>query len=217
MTRVALIRHAKTRWNMEKKIQGREDLPLCTEGEAQALAWARSLKLFSFDRIIASPMIRAQQTADIIARSLGLPVEIEPGFHEQDFGNWEGQKLKHLRKEHPGEVEFQEAAGWGFCPPAGESRRQVLQRAQTALIRVVSGADPAQQVLVVSHNSVMKCLIYQAMGLMFDPGQKKVMKPYHLHWMMVDTGNEIHTEPVHGKKIQVCQLNALDLEEGGTQ
>jgi probable phosphoglycerate mutase len=65
-TRFALMRHAQTVWNREKKIQGHSDSPLTADGEKQASGWGQILSQFAWDRILASDAGRAQATAEII-------------------------------------------------------------------------------------------------------------------------------------------------------
>ncbi len=207
MKRFALMRHAKTLWNLEKKIQGREDLPLSPQGEMQAEKWAKKLDPFSIDIIISSPMIRAHQTSIIIAEKTGLAIELEHDLREQDFGDWEGKTIKDLRAQFPGILEAQEKRGWDFCPPKGEPRHQVLDRAMRALTRAAEKKH-GSQCLVVTHNSVMKCLIYKALGLAFDPKQKKILRPNHLHLL----GRQNNKTGRQSYEWCIEQINALDLD-----
>lgn len=199
------IRHARTQWNIDKKLQGNTDIDLCHEGVKDAERWAADLTDFKYDRIISSPLKRAVKTAEIIALKNQDLVEIESDFREQDFGQWEGQNLKSLRKKYPGQIEKQEAEGWNFCPPNGEPRKRVLKR----VIKGISRLDrlyEGEKILVVSHSSVMKILIYHILGKDFlpaeQPGYKNLLKPYHLHQMVWD-GVTL--------KFDSKGLNALDL------
>ena len=83
-TRFALIRHAQTVWNREKKIQGHSDSPLTADGEKQASSWGRILSRFSWDRILASDAGRARATAEIINAFLKVPLTIDSRLKEQD-------------------------------------------------------------------------------------------------------------------------------------
>jgi len=206
MKSFALIRHASTIWNIEKKIQGREDLPLSQLGKQQAEKWAVILKPVSFDMILSSPLIRTQQTAGIIAEKTGLNIELEDDLREQDFGDWEGKTITDLRAQFPGTVEAQEKRGWDFCPSNGESRRRVLERVEGALNRAAE--KKGARCLVVTHNSVMKCLIYNALELEFDPKQKKVLRPNHLHWLEM----QVNKSGWLSNELSISQINALDLD-----
>ena len=73
MTEICLVRHGQTDWNFQEIIQGREDIPLNEVGKKQASQSAAALQAESWDIIISSPLIRAQETAKEIAGAIGLP------------------------------------------------------------------------------------------------------------------------------------------------
>jgi broad specificity phosphatase PhoE len=202
MLRFSLIRHAMTSWNMEKKIQGRKDLALSPEGVEQAELWGEILKTQSYDLIIASPMIRAKQTARIISGITATDIEYEDDLREQNFGNWEGRKLKEIQVESPGQVELQESRGWEFCPPDGESRLAVLKRVAGVMERIAEKFD-GQNILIVSHSSVMKIIVYKALKRTFTRDEPLILKNYHLHSMVWDS------------RVKVEKLNYLNLQVDG--
>jgi len=202
MMTLDLIRHAKTQWNLEKKLQGRKDIPLCPQGIKEARNWARHLQLEKYDVIVSSPMVRAKETAQIISDILKLDVRIDNDLREQDFGQWEGKKIQDIRKESPGLVEKQESKGWAFCPPDGESRQKVLDRALQAIQRIGEQYEEQHQ-LVVTHSSVIKILVYQILGRQFlpgeKPGHKSILKPYHVHKIGLD--NQVSIEMLNAVKL----------------
>ena len=180
MTRFNLIRHGKTQWNLEQRIQGRTDIPLSAQGRHQVDSWCAALGKISLDLIVSSPMIRARQTAGIIGQSLGLEVVTDENLREQSFGLWEGKTINQIRQAFPGTVEHQEGLGWDFCPPEGETRHWVLKRALGALGAAAQRFN-GLNILVVSHNGVIKSLAYHALGRAFLPGEKQVIKDSYLH------------------------------------
>jgi len=180
MVKLGLIRHAKTLWNLEKKIQGRTDIALSPEGRDEAHLWSDVLFPQKFDVILSSPMIRAQQTSQIIAQKINVKIEYDENLREQDFGEWEGQRIKDIRNQMPGEIEHQESMGWGFCPTGGESRTLVLSRASKAIKQAAERFEQ-KHILLVSHSSVMKILIFNALGRTFMPEEIPLLKNYHLH------------------------------------
>lgn len=201
MIRVGLIRHAMTQWNFEKKIQGREDIDLNMEGIKQAAVWGNVLSSEKFDLILSSTMIRAQHTAQIISDKIKVAVECDIDLREQDFGEWEGEKIKDIRKHNPGQVEAQESRGWQFCPPGGESRINVLNRTFGALENAAQKFDN-KYILIVTHNSVIKTLIYRVLGRKFIPGEPALLKDYHLHTLAFD------------KTLEIERLNIVNLRSG---
>src|SRR5262245_45514389 len=91
VTRLSLVRHGATDANerVPPILQGNSiDLPLSSTGEDQARTLARFLKRFPIERVYHSSMVRARQTAEILARHLGVAVTAEPGLQECDVGVW---------------------------------------------------------------------------------------------------------------------------------
>jgi broad specificity phosphatase PhoE len=84
------LRHGQTDWNRAGKCQGRRDVPLSMQGEAEAHAAAPQLKHLGINAICSSPLQRARHTADIIGHALGVPVIDVSGLEEMDVGPYEG-------------------------------------------------------------------------------------------------------------------------------
>lgn len=85
--RIYLIRHGETDWNLEGKLQGREDIPLNDNGIQQAKICGQAFKEREIKVILTSPLIRAKKTAEIIAEMAGInQVIVEEGLIERDFG-----------------------------------------------------------------------------------------------------------------------------------
>jgi probable phosphoglycerate mutase len=202
ITRFGLIRHAQTVWNQKKKIQGQSDSPLSEQGQRQAAVWGQDLKRFPWSRILASDTGRSLATAEIINVYLKVPLTIDSRLKEQDWGQWEGKTVRQIESEAPQMLGAQIHAGWDFCPPGGESRRSVLTRGQNAL-REAAEHHPGDIFLVVTHEGVVKGLIYHLCGRKFLPGEPAILKPYHLHWL-------IH----NGSGLQIENINALELNLG---
>lgn len=192
MVRYHMIRHAVTPWNLKKKLQGSTDIKLGTQGEKQAYCWAAILKHECYDIIISSPLKRARQTAAIVSEICGADVKIEPDIREQNFGRWEGLTLSRLRKQQPEQIRYQESLGWDFHPPEGESRKSVLKRGVTALSKTAEDF-PGKNILLVTHNSVIKALIYHLAGRRFTPDEPELIKPDHLHVLIWNKGLQIES------------------------
>lgn len=91
--RIYLIRHGETDWNLEGKLQGREDIPLNDNGIQQAIICGQAFKGRKIKAILTSPLIRAKRTAEIIAEMSGIKkVIVEDGLIERDFGVLAGVK-----------------------------------------------------------------------------------------------------------------------------
>ena len=182
ITRFGLLRHGKTVWNDEKRIQGSGDSPLTPEGIDTCRKWARFLAETTqpWHRILVSPLLRTRETAEIINAELHLPIDLEPGFREQDWGLWEGLSLPEIKAEFPGEVERRVQDGWDFRPPEGESRKEVLGRVLDSISRQV-GKWGGQSLLVVTHLGVIKTLLYHLENREFLPQEPQIIWKDRFH------------------------------------
>lgn len=199
VTTFGVIRHAETVWNREKRIQGHQDSPLTTEGEMMADRWGLTLRVFHWDRILASDTGRATATARRINTRLQLPMELDPRLRELDWGRWTSRTLARIRAEDAAEVAAQEAAGWKFRPPGGESRRQQMERSRQALIDAAR-RWPGACILVVTHEGVIKGLAHHLCGRAYVAADAVCLQPYHLHWL-----------EVVGGRMALAELNARAL------
>ena len=184
-TRFGLIRHAQTVWNREKKIQGHRDSPLTAEGEGQASSWGQRLLQLPWDRLLVSDSGRTLATAEKINSCLKIPLTSDSRLREQDWGQWVGKTVQQIESEVPQILTAQVDSGWDFCPPGGESRKSVLKRSQKALIEA-AGRYRGDNLLVVTHEGVVKSLIYHLCGRKFLPGEPAILKSYQLHWLIHD-------------------------------
>ena len=199
VTRFGLLRHAVTGWNREKRIQGQTDTPLSPLGERQARQWGPILKAFRWNRILVSDARRALDTAALINESLAVPTHCDPRLREQDWGEWTGKTLVQIKREAPLLLAEQERAGWGFCPPRGEDRRTVRNRSLEAIV----GAGEkwrGESILIVSHEGVIKCLLYDILGRRFLPEEPAMVRPRSLHRLICDR-----------RGLRIEKMNALSL------
>jgi len=199
ITHFGIMRHAKTEWNQEKKIQGQRNSPLTPEGKQQAREWGMLLENFSWNRILASDMGRALETVDIINGYLQVPIIRDSRLQEQDWGEWTGKTLSMIKKEFPRLMKEQERAGWGFCPPGGEDRYTVWKRSQKAL-QEATEKWPGENILVITHEGVIKCLIYRLFGRQFLPTEPYILNSWDLH-------SVIH----ESQRFQIELINALTI------
>ncbi len=199
-TRFGLIRHAQTQWNREKKIQGQYDSPLTGEGQQQAEKWGGLLTTVAWDRIIASDTGRAFETATRINRILQISLISDKRLREQNWGHWSGKTVHEIKRDEPQVLAEQINAGWKFCPPDGEDRMSVSLRSQTAL-REAAGRWSGETILIVSHEGVIKSLIYHFSGRKFLPEEPPLIKPLHLHWLFHDS-----------EGLRIGEVNALRLD-----
>lgn len=91
---IYLMRHGETDWNVERRMQGRSDIPLNATGLEQARRAAAGMRALPIDHILSSPLIRARQTAQAVAEGRGLTVECDARLTEMGFGELEGKLLR---------------------------------------------------------------------------------------------------------------------------
>ncbi len=148
MIPLLLIRHGKTEWNLQKKLQGRRDIDLSEIGKAELNACSIPKEFAQFKWRV-SPLARAKQTADI----LGAPsYEIDERLIEMDFGLWEGKTINELRTEFGQEMRENEAKGLHMKPPNGESPFEVQQRLLPLL------KELREPTIAVTHKGVIRAI-----------------------------------------------------------
>lgn len=149
MTRIYLVRHGETDWNLVRRIQGRTDIPLNATGRAQALRTAGLMEGRRWSGVVSSPLARAAETAAIIAEHLGLELAAPmPELIERNYGDAEGFTDAELDLRYPGGSEV----------PGRESRTDVVERMQRAL-RALGSAHPDGDIIVVSHGGAIRSLL----------------------------------------------------------
>ncbi len=179
-TTLLLVRHGVTPHTAEKRFSGglRSSNPgLSDEGRAQVRATADWLAPIAdgVDAVVASPVRRTLESAELLAERLGRTVDVEPGFAEMEFGRWDGLTL--------GEVAERDQAGldaWlgsmDVPPPGGESFREVQARVRAGLARLLE-AHAGRTVVVVSHVTPIKTLVAEALTAPLDSVLRMELSP----------------------------------------
>ena len=128
MKTLYFIRHAQSEANRREILASRQDFPLSEKGRADAEAIAAELKeIATLDRIVCSPLIRAQQTAAPIAEAFGLEVEMDDRLTEQDLGIYAGMSYADL--ESRTDYMHDRTQRWNWVPDGGgESYEMIFQR-----------------------------------------------------------------------------------------
>lgn len=187
----AVLRHAATEWNADRRLQGLTDTPLSAAGEVEARAWRLPPPADSWKRL-TSPLQRARRTAELVRPP--APVTVDSALREMRFGTWEGRTVAQLREiVGPAFIEA-ENKGLDFQPPGGESPRAAMAR----IGRWAAGiAMIGQPVVAVSHKATIRALLALATGwdMMGRP-------PYKLNWRC------LHFFSAHADgQVQVDRLN----------
>src|SRR5258705_5765250 len=130
---LTLLRHGESTGNAEKRMQGQSDYPLSDKGRAQAQALAERWQAESvgFDAVISSPLLRAIETAGIVAKALNAPLELDPLWMERHAAKMSGLPLGELDPDPDFFNPFQPMA------ETGEGDWQVYLRAGQALFNLL--------------------------------------------------------------------------------
>jgi probable phosphoglycerate mutase len=165
------VRHGETDWNRAQRYQGQRDIPLNATGRSQAISNGRALAdvlAGEVDAIdyVASPLMRARETMELMRRQLGLPAQgyrTDARLREIHYGHWEGELWHELATTDPTGYAAREANRWGWRPTGGESYRDLSERVAHWLCEVDRDA------VVAAHGGVMRVL--RGLSLALAPGE----------------------------------------------
>ena len=144
-TILGLLRHGQTDWNIDLRLQGSTDIPLNDTGRTQARLAAASLNREDWDVIIASPLSRAKDTADIVALELGMNVVVVPELIERSFGVAEGLDHASWRKLYESHQVIE-----------GLESLEDLRTRTVQLLNLIANEYSGKKVLAVSHGAFIR-------------------------------------------------------------
>ncbi|WP_285309982.1 histidine phosphatase family protein [Stenotrophomonas maltophilia] len=164
--RILLARHGETPWNAEGRYQGQIDIPLSPIGEAQAQALGARLASVDITRAVASPLSRAQHTAQLALGGARADMLLtEPELQEIAHGEWEGLLASEIHEKDPSRLQAWREEPDTVLMPGGESLRLVLERSWRGLARATEGLGEHDTLLVVAHDAVNRVILCKVLGL----------------------------------------------------
>ena len=160
---LVLVRHGQTKWNVEEIFRGRADIELNDHGRRQAELLGEFLAVPTIEAVYSSPLKRALDTADSVARRHRLDVQVAPGLIDMDFGDWEGLQGEVVKQRYAAAY-----AAWTDRPeqadiPGGETLSQVRRRVMQAVDQIV--AAHSGRVVIVTHRVILKLATLSLLGL----------------------------------------------------
>lgn len=163
MAELILARHGQTLWNVDKIYRGRSDVALDEVGTRQAELLGKYLSNYELEAIYSSPLKRALDTANIIARHRKIDVQIAGGLIDFDYGEWQCLPEREVKKLYPALLNEWHNNPHKVRMPGGESLEDVGRRA----MKVVNDVIPKcrESVVLVSHRVVNKILICSLLGV----------------------------------------------------
>lgn len=162
-TRLYLIRHGATQLTAEDRFSGAANVFLSEEGRAQAERLALRLADDEIAAVYASPLDRTVETAEILARPLGLSITLRDGLREISHGHWEGMTRRDVEAQFSEEYIAWETDPFTFAPDGGESGISVLARALPVIREIVVGHQD-KNVIVVSHKATIRLVLSSLLG-----------------------------------------------------
>jgi len=163
MVKLILARHGETVWNVEKIYRGRTDVNLDEVGIKQAELLGKHLSNWELEAIYSSPLKRALDTANIIARYHKIVVHIAEGLIDFDYGEWQSLSEQEAKRLYPTLHNEWHNNPHKVKMPSGESLEDVRRRAIEVVNDVLSKYQGS--VVLVSHRVVNKVLICSLLGL----------------------------------------------------
>jgi 2,3-bisphosphoglycerate-dependent phosphoglycerate mutase len=205
---LTLLRHGESLGNFEGRHQGQADFPLTDRGREQAKTllerWKSEKK--DFDLVISSPLVRACETAEIIANGLSVPLEVDPVWMERDNGLLAGLSPEEVRQTLP-----QPAFIHPYQPvgQTGESQWQLYLRAGKAVQSLFN--HPPGRYLIVSHGGLLNMFFYAILGIAPQPNfhgprfrfnnsafATLSYNPSSHHWYILGVNDHLHTNSEEG-------------------
>jgi len=166
---VYLARHGQTAYNLEGRFQGQQPIPLDETGRAQAGELAERAAAHGFAALWSSTLLRARETAEIVAARLGLEPIYDGRFVETDAGDWTDRPFSEVQAESPELFAKFFTGDPSFAFPGGESFAQQEVRVEAGLEDVEAGTLPA---LVVCHGMVIRAALSVRAGEWLPNGQR---------------------------------------------
>lgn len=178
---IYLIRHGKTVWNLEGRLQGSGDSPLVEEGIEGAKKAGQALKAVKFDAAYSSMQKRAQDTANYILAENShpnIPHFHHKGLNEFEFGDWEGMKSVDLYDNDEYWVMKRTPKEYKALSNGGETYEQLYQRAYQAFQQIAELHKNGGNVLIVSHGMTLTVLTAVLKGLEWHQARDEALHSF---------------------------------------
>ena len=204
MRQVYIVRHGETDWNKTGRFQGQTDIPLNAMGRTQAAALRSSLMgALPFDRIVASDLCRAVETAEILSQGDDTPLHTDSGFREMDFGDWEGLDAQAIDHRWPGELRrwFDEGQ---LAKHGGETQEQLFERVRKHF-RLWADRSDYERLAIVCHGGVSSALMCSILG---KPPQDMVR-----YLMKNASAYLVHVEGLDSYRLEVLPQTVILLDQ----
>jgi alpha-ribazole phosphatase len=192
MIKIALVRHGHTKWNDEERIQGHTNIGLSARGRIQIEALVSDIQSLKPDVVYSSPLVRAMESAEILAKRLGLKVIPIRQLTELDVGEWlgkTGEELKSIKSW----IDYNKNP-LGTFPVNGESFSSLCNRVTQGMQVVLESGH--KRIVIVTHADVIRIAICRFIGLPLE----------HMHSITISVGS-VSLVKLHRGRSQLVALN----------
>jgi probable phosphoglycerate mutase len=175
-SKLYLCRHGDTKWSGQRRLAGRNDIPLVEQGELNARLLGDRLRAVHFERVLVSPLSRARRTAELALGEVNAVVDER--LLEIDFGEYDGRTVAEIRRERPGWTYLRDGC------PGGEGPEDIGRRADALLadLEPLSG-----NVALFAHSVILRVLTARYLGLPPGAGRLFMLSPGALSILGYDT------------------------------
>ena len=165
MSKLVLIRHGESQWNLENRFTGWVDVPLSPKGIEEAKAAGEKLAGFTFDRAFSSVLARANETLRIVLEVIGqttIPIENDKALNERMYGELQGlNKAETAKKYGDAQVKIWRRS-YDVPPPGGESLKDTAERVLPYYDnRIKPFVLKGETILIAAHGNSLRALVMQ--------------------------------------------------------
>lgn len=157
-TKIIVIRHGETTWNLDGRFQGYGDSPLTEKGVAQAQAVGKRMKKVPFDFLYSSDLTRAHRTAQCIAAETQHEIRLDTRLRERNLGIFQGKTRAEFIAAYPDVFAAYQADLLDYVIPEGESFRQCYQRC-ISCFEELAQQHVGKTVVMVTHGGILANLL----------------------------------------------------------
>ena len=158
MLNLYIVRHGQTEWNRERRLQGRQNSPLTSEGMLNAKKLGERLQVIDFDCVYVSPSGRAIETLEAMNVSDDSPVHIVDDLNEISFGDWEGKSDHEIGQMDVFKTFWSNPSQYDHRSNQGEDMTDFLNRVSAA-IQQITQSNSHGNVLIVTHGMVIQAIL----------------------------------------------------------
>lgn len=201
-TKVIIVRHGQTEWNIRGIRQGHLDSPLTERGLAQAKALGQRLGREKFTSLYSSDLGRALQTAQEVARVTGHEIIKDARLRERHLGIFQGLNGEEINQKYPDERRLMRTSGPGYVIPGGESMVQQVER-NVAFLDNLAQKHEGETIVVVTHGGVVSAFFRHTLAIPLEAPRRFEFVNAGLNvfareddaWMLLTWGDISHLAP----------------------